>query len=698
MNIYVVDILRQQAENWLRQSLDTQAQFRDGQWEAIEALVEKRQRLLVVQRTGWGKSLVYFLATRLLRAQGAGVTILISPLLSLMRNQIASAAQYGLVAQTLNSDNADDHASIERALLDDEIDLLLISPERLANDRFQAQVWTKLRQRVGLLVVDEAHCISDWGHDFRPNYRRIMSLLQDIPPQTPVIGTTATANDRVVADVAEILGAGINIQRGSLTRESLSLYVYPDPLDAATRLTLLSHLLRTIPGSGIIYCTTTRDCRVVSDWLKSEGLNVKPYFADVEAFEFEDRAVLEQQLMQNEVKALVSSVALGMGFDKSDLHFVIHYQLPGNIISYYQQIGRAGRGIDTAYIILMHGPGDEEIQRYFIDTAFPTPRQVSEVINALREKPKSRNDLQRDVNARLSVLEKILTHLEVEQIIEKRDSAYILLKPDAVPDYARWEMVTQMRYAELAHMQAYVRERGCLMHFIASALDDPAPVERCGRCKNCTGVESKFEPDGAMVGRAQQYLRHGKALTFEPRRRWTSGLPGISKTTDIRVNQAGLALCSYYDEGWGALVRFGRAEGVGYDQDLVDASIQALLNQWRTGLVRPQLIVPVPSLRRPALVEDFATRLAQGLSLRLVNALEQVRQHPAQAEMRNSFQQAANVIGNFAVTMPLNGETILLVDDIADSKWTMTVLGDLLQRRGSGAVYPFVLAVTNSSD
>ena len=699
--------LRSQAETWLRQSLGAQAQFRDGQWEAIEALVAKHQRLLVVQRTGWGKSLVYFLATRLLRAQGTGVTILISPLLSLMRNQIDSAAQYGLTAATLNSANVDDHAEIERDLLDGKIDLLLISPERLANDRFQAQVWSKLRQRVGLLVIDEAHCISDWGHDFRPNYRRIMGLLQEIPAQTPVIGTTATANDRVVSDVAEILGAGINIQRGSLTRESLSLYVYRDPLDVATRLTLLSHLLRTIPGSGIIYCTTTRDCRLVADWLKSDGMNVKPYYADVEEAQEEDRAALEQQLMHNQVKALVSSVALGMGFDKSDLHFVIHYQLPGNIISYYlpkslesysQEIGRAGRGIDTAYIILMHGPGDEDIQRYFIDTAFPTPRQVGEVIAALRNKPKSRNDLQRDVNARMSVLEKILTHLEVEGIIEKQESAYILLKPDASPDYARWDSVTQMRYAELAHMRAYVHERGCLMRFIATALDDPDPVQRCGRCKNCTGVESKFQPDGAAVGRAQQFLRYGKALTFEPRRRWPTGLPGISKTTDIRLNQAGLALCSYYDEGWGALVRLGRTGGIAYDQELVDASVQALLSHWRTGATRPQLVVPVPSLRHPHLVDDFAERLAQGLSLPFRRALEHVEQHPAQSEMRNSFQQAANVRDRFAVPTPLNGETVLLVDDIADSKWTMTVLGDLLQRKGSGAVYPFALVVTNTSD
>lgn len=690
--------LRPQAELWLRQALGPQAGFRDGQWEAIEALAQQRQRVLVVQRTGWGKSLVYFMATRLLRAQGAGVTILISPLLSLMRNQIESAAQWGLRAATLNSDNADDHPLIEQALLRGEIDLLLISPERLANDRFQAQVWTRLRQQVGLLVVDEAHCISDWGHDFRPNYRRIMNLLTEIPAGTPVIGTTATANDRVVKDVAEILGAGLHIQRGSLTRESLSLYVYPDPLDAATRLTLLSHLLRSIPGSGIIYCTTTRDCRLVADWLQADGVNAKPYFADVEAVGSEDRAELERQLMHNQVKALVSSVALGMGFDKSDLHFVIHYQLPGNIISYYQQIGRAGRGIDKAYIVLMHGPGDEDIQRYFIDTAFPLPEQVSAVIAALRAQPKSRAELQRDVNARLSVLEKILTHLEVEGIIEKQDSAYVLRRSNTEPDYARWQTVTQMRYAELRHMQEYTREQGCLMRFIAAALDDPHPPQRCGRCKNCTAAASKFQPDASAVARAQRFLREGKPLTFEPRRRWSAGLPGFAKTTDIRVNQTGLALCTYYDEGYGALVRRERTHSVRYSDELVAASAKALSEHLRSLPTPPRVIVPVPSLRRPTLVADLAARLAQEVGLPVVNVLEHTVQHPPQTEMRNSFQQALNVLERFTVVSALNGEAVLLVDDLADSRWTLTVLGDLLQRHGAGAVYPFVIAVTNTSD
>ncbi len=693
----MTDSLHAQTEQWLREILGPQAQFRDGQSDAIEALAIKRQRVLVVQRTGWGKSLVYFMATRLLRAEGSGLTILVSPLLSLMRNQIDAAIQWGLRAATINSNNTDDHSAIEAAVLRDQIDILLISPERLANDRFQAQVWSKIRNHLGMLVVDEVHCISDWGHDFRPNYRRLMRLLDEVPPDTPVIGTTATANDRVVQDVIEILGTQVHVQRGPLTRESLSLYVYPEPLSAATRLTLLSHLLGSILGSGIIYCTTTRDCRLVADWLRDEGFNVKPYFADVEAVESETREELEQQLMHNQVKALVSSVALGMGFDKSDLHFVIHYQLPGNIISYYQQIGRAGRGIDKAYIILMHGPGDEDIQQYFIETAFPTPKQVNEVINALRQKPQSRHALQQEVNARVSVLEKIVTHLEVEGIIEKHNRDYVLVKPNAQPDYLRWNAVTQTRYAELRHMQAYAREQGCLMHFIAAALDDPQ-AQRCGRCKNCTGVESKFQPDAAAISRAQTFLRDAKPLFLEPRKRWPSGLPNIKKTTDIHVNRLGLAACLLYDEVYGAYVRQIRNHGGQYDNDLVDVCAAALQAHWQTLSILPDIIVPVPSLRRPTLVADFATRLGQKISLPVVHGIEHRTQHPPQADMQNSYQQASNLLDRFSVHMPLQGQAILLVDDLADSRWTLTVLGDLLQRQGASAVYPFAIATTNTGD
>lgn len=690
--------MRAQAETWLKQALGSEATFHDGQWEAIESLVERRQRTLVVQRTGWGKSLVYFLATRLLRQQGAGTTILISPLLSLMRNQIEAASLWGLHAETINSDNPDDHAHVAASLLAGKVDLLLISPERLSNDRFQSEVWPELKRKVGMLVVDEAHCISDWGHDFRPNYRRIMRLLDDLLPGTPVLGTTATANDRVVQDVASILGAGIHIQRGPLTRDSLRLYVYPEPHDHAYRLALLAHLLKNIPGSGIIYCTTTRDCQLVAEWLQQQGFNVKAYFADVEEFTEDKRAALENQLMNNEVKALVASVALGMGFDKPDLHFVIHYQMPGSIISYYQQIGRAGRGIDQAHIILMHGPGDDDIQRHFIDTAFPRPEQIEATIQALdKHGPAKRNQLQRWVNASFSTLEKILTHLEVEGITEWTDEGYQLLNKDARPDYGRWAQVTRQRYAELDQMKVYVHHDGCLMRFIAQALDDPTVVQACGVCKNCRHSQSKFQADPHALAAAGTFLRSGRPIIFEPRKQWPSNFPGVKKARMQETNEAGVALCSYYEAGWAEIVRRGRERDGRYADELIEPSAELLRKHWQMVSQPPLWVTSVPSLRRPQLVRDFATRLATGLGLPYRESIQHVRQHPEQSTMRNSYQQAINVREAFGIQGKLANQPVLLVDDIADSRWTLTIIGELLRQNGCRAVHPFVLAVMSAS-
>jgi ATP-dependent DNA helicase RecQ len=689
--------MRAQAETWIKQILGAEATFHDGQWEAIESLVEKRQRTLVVQRTGWGKSLVYFLATRLLRQQGAGTTILISPLLSLIRNQIQAASLWGLYAESINSDNPDDHARITGRLLAGKVDLLLISPERLSNDRFQSEVWPKLSHKVGMLVVDEAHCISDWGHDFRPNYRRIMRLLDDLPPGTPVLGTTATANDRVVQDVASILGAGIHIQRGPLTRDSLRLYVYPEPHDHPYRLSLLAHLLKSIPGSGIIYCTTTRDCQLVTEWLQQQGFNVKAYFADVEEFTEDKRTTLENQLLNNEVKALVASVALGMGFDKPDLHFVIHYQMPGSIISYYQQIGRAGRSIDQAHIILMHGPGDDDIQRHFIETAFPRPEQIEATIQALdKNGPAKRNQLQRWVNASFSTLEKILTHLEVEGITEWTDEGYQLLNKDARPDYARWALVTQQRYTELEQMKAFIQHEGCLMRFIAQALDDPTLVLPCGVCKNCRHSQSKFQADPRALAVAGAFLRSGRPIIFEPRKQWPSNFPGVKKARMQSVNEPGVALCSYYEAGWAEIVRRGRERDFRYADELIEPAVELLRRHWQTVENPPVWVTSVPSLRRPRLVPDFAGQLAAALGLPYRDAIRHVRQHPAQSAMQNSYQQATNVWEAFSIQGKLTNQPVLLVDDIADSRWTITVVGELLRQNGCVAVFPFVLAVMNA--
>src|SRR6266446_9434936 len=353
------------------------AYFREGQEEAIRHVVEGHGRLLVVQKTGWGKSFVYFIATKLLREAGEGPTLLISPLLALMRNQIAAAERMGLRAVTINSDNRDDWAAVEKAIQRDEVDILLISPERLANERFRTEVLAGIATRIALLVIDEAHCISDWGHDFRPHYRLLERIVRTLPPNLRLLATTATANNRVMDDLRAVLGPSLDVSRGDLNRPSLALQTIRLP-SQAERLAWLAERVPALPGHGIIYTLTVRDAVQVAEWLRSRGVNVESYTGETG----DRRAELEQALLDNQVKALVATTALGMGFDKPDLAFVIHYQTPGSVVFYYQQVGRAGRALDAAYGILLSGAEESEIIDYFIDSAFPTRQEVQWVLEA----------------------------------------------------------------------------------------------------------------------------------------------------------------------------------------------------------------------------------------------------------------------------------------------------------------------------
>ncbi len=688
--------LYEQATHWLETAIGNHAAFRDGQWEAIEALVVNRQRTFVVQRTGWGKSLVYFLATKLLRDQGYGPTILISPLLSLMRNQLEAADKLGLQATTINSTNQDDWQLIEQDIRANKIDLLLISPERLRNERFQETVWRPIAQEIGLFVVDEAHCISDWGHDFRPDYRRIMGLLDELADGTPVLGTTATANDRVVEDVAEILGDNLMILRGPLTRQSLELYAVREQLSQAERLVLLRKLLARMAGSGIIYCATTYDCQQVAEWLQLNGYNAKAYYANVEDDTGENRVDLEQQLLNNEVQALVASVALGMGFDKPDLHFVIHYQHPDSIISYYQQIGRAGRGIDSARIILLHGHEDRDVQEYFINTAFPHPEQVGQAIATLRDDgPQSRNELQRSINARGSTIDKILLHLELEGVVVKEGRQWELTGRQTEPDYERWGQVTAQRYRELAQMERFIQYEDCLMRFIAEALDDHTVDQNCGRCQNCRDTQIYSKPAPDEIERARQFLTQERFILLQPRKMWVPGGIGALKGKIADPNAIGLALAYANDGGWGRSVRLGKFEHQQFSPELVEASAELLTKYWQQIDEHPQWVTCVPSLRYPNLVPEFAQQLAQTLDLPFLPAIEKTDARPPQTQMQNSFQQLQNLWKAFSLEGDVLNEPVLLIDDFIDSGWTLTYIGAMLRHHGSGVVHPFVLAKTS---
>lgn len=692
--------MREQALSQLRLALGTaNAQFRDGQFEAISALVERRARLLVVQRTGWGKSLVYFLATKFLRGGGAGCTLLISPLLSLMRNQLAAAQRIGIRAETINSSNRADWEQIEDRLRRNEIDLLLISPERLANNDFVARCLLPIAHRIGLFVVDEAHCISDWGHDFRPDYRRIVRVLRALPRNIPVLATTATANNRVVQDIVGQIGTELEVQRGPLTRASLRLRnIYLR--SQADRLAWIADVLPGLPGSGIVYTLTVRDSIRVARWLRSRGIDAEPYYG---AMDTEQREALEQRLLQNEVGALVATVALGMGFDKPDLGFVIHFQRPASVVHYYQQVGRAGRAMDEAYAVLLNGEEDDAIAEYFMRTAFPTPEEVEELLATMRTAngPLKPAEIQQRVNLSAMKIEKCLKFLLLEfpAPVQKTPDGYVL-------NPVRWHMpveriarITELRRREQERMRAYMTSRDCLMQFLAAELDDPHAAP-CGKCVNCAGELLPSDAPEQLVGAAVEFLKRTEN-PVPPRKRWPSGLVDSARSGMIPEDQRpfeGRALCRWGDPGLGALVRSGKQRDGRFGDPLVEAAVRLIRERWRPDPA-PEWVTCVPSSRHRGLVPDFARRLAGRLEIPFRECILKQRNTLPQKTRANSFQRVLNLEDTFRIDEDLvTPEPVLLIDDMVDSRWTFTVVSVLLREAGSGPVMPFALADSSSED
>ncbi len=611
--------LRDRAEHHLRELVgDPDATLREDQWTAIEALVADHRRALVVQRTGWGKSAVYFVATALLRAAGAGPTVIISPLLALMRNQIAAAGRAGIRAVTINSANAEQWSDVHRQIRAGEVDVLLVSPERLNNPGFRDEVLPRLAETVGMVVIDEAHCISDWGHDFRPDYRRIRTLLADLPAGIPVLATTATANGRVTADVAEQLaggaaaqlsvanlgssesarrsgigvGGGVSVDdeagggagdgagdgadadagaddeaeaagdsrvlvlRGSLDRQSLHLGVVNLP-DQPSRLAWLTEHLPTLPGSGIIYCLTVAATEQVADHLRANGFEVAAYSGRTEQAE---RLRAEDDLLAGRVKALVATSALGMGFDKPDLGFVIHLGAPASPIAYYQQVGRAGRGVDRATVLLLPGREDQDVWNYFGSLAFPAERDVRATLAELAaaDRPLSVPALEPLVSLRRARLEMMLKVLDVDGAVRRVAGGWTATGEAWHYDADRYRRVAQARAAEQQAMLDYIAGDRCRMQFLRLALDDDA-AEPCGRCDVCGGLSISAAVDQEAVATARSRLEvPGEPV--QPRAQWPSAMPTIGidlrgKIGDGERAEPGRAVGRLDSIGWGTALR-----------------------------------------------------------------------------------------------------------------------------------------------
>ncbi|CAM5502841.1 RecQ family ATP-dependent DNA helicase [Streptomyces viridifaciens] len=713
--------VRARAEAVLRELAGPAAGLREDQWTAIEALVVDHRRALVVQRTGWGKSAVYFIATALLRARGAGPTVIVSPLLALMRNQVESAARAGIHARTINSANTEEWEEIQSEVAAGKVDILLVSPERLNNPDFRDQVLPKLAASTGLLVVDEAHCISDWGHDFRPDYRRLRTMLADLPPGVPVLATTATANARVTADVAEQLGTGTTdehalVLRGPLDRESLTLGVLALP-DPAHRLAWLADHLDRLPGSGIVYTLTVAAAEEVTAFLRERGFPVASYSGRTEDAE---RRTAEADLLANRVKALVATSALGMGFDKPDLGFVVHLGSPSSPIAYYQQVGRAGRGVDRAEVLLLPGREDEAIWRYFASLAFPPEEQVRRTIDALAEagRPLSTAALEPRVDLRRARLETMLKVLDVDGAVRRVKGGWTATGQSWEYDTARYAKVAASREAEQRAMRDYAATTGCRMEFLRRQLDDEQAAP-CGRCDNCAGpLHTPEVSDGTLAAARAALGRPG--VSFEPRRLWPTGMDALGVPLKGRIPAAeqaetGRALGRLSDIGWGNRLRTLLAEqapDAPVPGEAVDALV-AVLADWARGpggwagpataegtrLDRPVGVVTMASSTRPQLVGSLGARIAEIGRLPLLGRIEYAGGRPPQGARSNSAQRLHGLAGALVLPPELEQAVaaaagpVLLVDDLVDSGWTVTVAARLLRRAGAGAVLPLVLAV-----
>lgn len=670
----------------LRESYGENAKFREGQKEAIDAVVNGK-RTLVVQKTGWGKSLVYFLAAKLLKEKKRdGITLIISPLLALMNNQIDSAKKLGINVKTINSDNKDEWDNIISDICDNNtVDALIISPERLANLDFVKDCLDKIKNRVNLFVVDEAHCISDWGHDFRPDYRRIVKILQLLPSNVPVLATTATANDRVVNDIVAQLGENLVISRGELIRESLAIQVIKLQ-KKEDRLAWLAENIEKMPGSGVVYCLTKADCDLVTDWLNENDIKSEKYYADISK---EDKAIVLEKFQKNEIKVLVATVAFGMGYDKPDIGFVIHFQSPANIVSYYQQIGRAGRGIELAYAILLCGEEDEHINQYFINSAFPTEKDMNIVVDFITDNPgKSISEIRGALNIRANRVDKTLKYLTVGDDIYTEDvnrkKCYYKSAKEWKPDLERSEGITAIRYKEMQDMDEFTKQKGCYMKYIAEKLDD-VNAKACGKCSNCRGLIFDETVGAETVQRAQQFIK-SKFGVIEPRKQF----PDKTKIKDEHQFKSGIVLSNYADAGYGMAVQKGKYVDGYFSDELVDASVKILSEFIKNNNI--EWITPVTSKRHPQLVPDFAKRLADRLGIGYFEGIKKFNAEE-QKKFENSDGQYRNANDSFEI-IQIKKENILLVDDMVDSRWTFTVCAMKMREKGSGDIYPFALANT----
>ena len=699
------------ALNYLREALkNPEAQFKEDQLDAILSIVRDRKKVLLVQKTGWGKSMVYFISSKILRDpnyyrlhlnqenKSPGPCLMISPLLSLMRNQV----HYG--SNIINLDRIDSSQSIkskseaESSFLNNNLDLLIVAPERLSNPDFVENVLAPIASKIGLLIVDEAHCISDWGHDFRPDYMRINSIIDNLPPRTPLVATTATANDRVINDIHSRFGDDTEIIRGELGRSSLKLMAKMMPSETE-RLAFIASNIPNFGGSGIIYALTIRNAEKISLWLQKNGINARPYHANMKD---DDRVEVENKLLNDELDVVVATSALGMGFDKPNLKFVIHFQTPQSAVHYYQQVGRTGRNIKDAYGICLLGQEDEEINSFFIENAFPSKNIFELIINVLSksDKPMDEHTIKYLCNVPPGQIEKalkILDSLDSSPIIQIKKRVWQKTPNTLSIDWDKVEEIKKTRIREWEDMKEYIKLPSCRMVYLSNILGDNI-IHPCGKCNNCSTIDIQ-ESNSDLIQKASIFLNKLN-IPIMPRKLWMKPDFKIYKhlSGSIKDNEKameGRALCHISDMHFGKMVLEGKTKSE-FNDELIDAAMKIIndKNRWQAKDISFSWVTCVPSLNKKNLVPDFAKKIALRLKIPFVEAVLKIKETKPQKTMNSSKFKKENLDGAFAINKDLipNSGNVLLIDDIVESGWTYTVISALLRLEGAGDIYPFALA------
>lgn len=663
------------------------ATFREGQLEAIRTIYNG-DNLLLIQKTGWGKSIVYFIGAKLLREKTGGVTVIISPLLSLMRNQVEMATSNGVVALTMNSTNYEEHENIKAKLINDECDVLLISPERLSNNKFVENILPYIN--IGMLVIDEVHCISFWGNDFRLDYQRIKDVVALLPKHIPILGTTATANDNIINDIKKQL-PNFRTQKGPLIRKSLNIQVIKLRKNSE-KLAWLIDNLPLMEGTGIVYASTIAATRNISAFLNLNGINSLDYSG-----QSENREEIEYSFLKNKFKVIVATNALGMGFDKEDVGFVIHYHSPDSIASYYQQIGRAGRNLDNAFVVLLKGDEDDKIQEHFIETSLPKATEIQDVLDLFDEHLELRvKQIEMKLNMKRSIIQKCIDYLMITSAIYKEKSIYRRGLNKYVLDQEGFLRVKASKYKELEDINTFINIDTCYMRYISDSFDDPF-AEDCGKCCNCIG-EPIFNPIPSKKSliASERYIR-GAHQTIYPRKQFPIRYNDITRIKPELQNETGFALCYYNDSGYGEYVREDKEKNGSYREELVSETV-LLINKMAI-INNDTIIMYVPSLRRPNLVEEFAHKVGAKLNVEVRDSIVKTIDSPEQRFMQNSIRQFENVKDAYQVVDDtINERNIILIDDVCDSRWTLTYIGYELKQKGANKVYPYAIALATRSD